>query len=179
MLEILETIIFLVFTLLFPLQSEKIEASVATPLLSPTILTATTSSYFVTRVVDGDTFKVASGEALLTVRIIGINTPETKDPRKGVECFGEEASEQLTNRIHEKTVILSSDPSQAERDRYGRLLRYVTLQDGTDVGEELIRNGYAYEYTYNTPYLKQEIYKNAQADAQETQQGLWAPDICP
>lgn len=179
MLEIFETILFLFFSLFLPLPSEMIETSVATPLPTPNILTATSSSHFVTQVVDGDTFKIASGESTLTVRIIGVNTPETKDPRKDVECFGKEASAQLVSHIHEKTVLLTSDPSQADQDRYGRLLRYVYLEDGADVGEKLIRNGYAYEYTYNSPYLKQEIYKDAQTEAEETQKGLWAPNACP
>ncbi|MCD8484629.1 thermonuclease family protein [Candidatus Woesebacteria bacterium] len=131
------------------------------------------------RVIDGDTLKIASSESTLTIRVIGINTPETKDPRKPVECFGQEASQKMTELVQGQTVTLIADPSQTDRDRYDRLLRYVELSDGRDVGEILIREGYAQEYTYNSPYARQTIYREAEQEARDNQRGLWSPDTCP
>ncbi len=147
--------------------------------LESTLSTASAEAFLVTRVVDGDTLKVASDETELTVRLIGINTPETKDPRKPVECFGEAASKKMQNLVENKTVLLSQDSSQSERDRYNRLLRYVALPSGEDVGEILIREGYAQEYTYNSPYAKQDLYQAAEISAQNEQRGLWNPTVCP
>lgn len=179
MFDLLQTIFFLIVSLLYPdLFTEPALSPTPTP-LPVEILSATSSAHQVVTVVDGDTFKVASGDAVLTVRIIGINTPETKDPRKGVECYGQAASEYLAKRLDEKSVVLIRDPSQTTIDRYGRLLRYVEDSLGVDIGEELIRNGYAHEYTYNTPYIRQQRYQSAQILAQNENQGLWSTETCP
>lgn len=132
----------------------------------------------VTRVVDGDTFKAEIKGEELTVRIIGIDTPESVDPRTTVECFGIEASKALEANIEGRNVILAFDESQGDVDKYGRLLRYVTNEEGVDVGEWLIKTGYAYEYTYNTPYERQEAYKSAQEFARDTGSGLWSSETC-
>ncbi len=134
--------------------------------------------YVVTRVVDGDTFKVMIGGEEETVRVIGINTPETVDPRKDVECFGREASEFAKKTLVGQKVALGIDPTQDERDRYQRLLRYVTLADGRDYGEVMISSGYAYEYTYIKPYEKQTIYKEAEVKAKNSGVGLWSSKSC-
>ncbi len=134
--------------------------------------------YVVTRVVDGDTFKVMINGEEETVRVIGINTPETVDPRKDVECFGREASEFAKKTLVGQKVALVIDPTQDERDRYQRLLRYVTLVDGRDYGEVIISFGYAYEYTYIKPYEKQAVYKEIQAKAKNSGVGLWSSKSC-
>lgn len=132
----------------------------------------------VTRVVDGDTIDILINGKADKVRIIGINTPETVDPRRGVECFGKEASDFAKQMLNGKTVYLESDPSQAERDKYARLLRFVFLENGVDYGKLAIQEGYGYEYTYDLPYKYQSSYKQAQQQAQSNKKGLWADDAC-
>ena len=131
------------------------------------------------RVVDGDTIAVSVNGKNETVRIIGIDTPEVVNPRKTVECFGKEASD-IANVTFEnnKTVLLESDSTQGERDKYQRLLRYVWIDDVTDFGKLMIDNGYASEYTYDLPYKYQNIYQQAEKAAREAKKGLWADDAC-
>lgn len=144
-----------------------------------TIVPAVTSnSYKVTSVVDGDTVKINLNGTIETIRIIGINTPETVDPRKPVECFGKEASDKAKSLLTNQTIIIEQDLSQGDRDKYGRLLRYIILPNGKDYGLEMISGGYAYEYTYDKPYSKQSLYKSAQNTAQTNKVGLWGEDVC-
>jgi micrococcal nuclease len=135
----------------------------------------------VIRIVDGDTFVV---EGDITVRLIGVNTPETVDPRKEVQCFGKEASEYTKRLLTDSTVIFEIDKSQETFDRYGRLLAYVwkistSSEDRVFVNKDLIENGYAYEYTYSKPYLYQSDFREAQKEAREEGRGLWSKDVCP
>lgn len=132
----------------------------------------------VVSVTDGDTIKVQIGTQTKTIRFIGIDTPETKDPRKPVQCFGQEASNKMKELVENKQVIIESDTSQGELDKYGRLLRYVFLPDGTNVNLKMISDGYAHEYTYNLPYKYQSEFKAAQKDADINNRGLWAPTTC-
>lgn len=134
-------------------------------------------SYVVTDVVDGDTIKIQNGDDVQTIRLIGVNSPETKDPRKDVECFGTEASARLTTLLEGQTVQLVSDESQQDVDKYDRLLRYVFL-DGTNINYQLIKEGFAYEYTYSTPYQYQQEFIDAQSFAKNNSLGLWSPDKC-
>lgn len=134
--------------------------------------------YKIIKVVDGDTVAVDIDGTKETLRLIGINTPETVDPRKPVECFGKEASNKAKEVLNGKSVILESDPIQGERDKYGRLLRYIFLEDGTNFNKLMIAEGYAYEYTYNFPYKYQEEFKQAEKEARENKRGLWADDAC-
>ncbi len=133
----------------------------------------------VLRVIDGDTIIVrTASEEIQTVRLIGINTPETVDPRKPVQCFGKQASARTKSLLEGKAVILTADSTQANVDKYGRSLRYVSLEDGKDINLALIRDGFAYEYTYKLPYEKQAAYRAAERDARKAQAGLWAPETC-
>ena len=134
--------------------------------------------YKVTAVVDGDTIKVLVDGKTETVRLIGVDTPETKDPRKPVQCFGIEASNFSKKSLLSQSVRLVQDDSQQNRDKYGRLLRYIYLSDGTLFNQLLIASGYAYEYTYNVPYNFQTDFKAAAADAQLNQVGLWNNATC-
>ena len=131
----------------------------------------------VTKVIDGDTIDVEIDGNRETLRLIGVDTPETVDPRKPVQCFGREASEFTKSKLSGKEVILEADPTQGERDKYGRLLRYVFL-DEVNFNELLIKEGYAHEYTYNFPYKYQKEFKNAESFATENKKGLWADDAC-
>lgn len=147
-----------------------------------TVLGASTSTelYPVTQVVDGDTLKVQLGDKKETVRVVGINTPETVDPRKSVECFGKEASNRAKELLMGQTVRLESDSTQSDRDRYGRLLRFVFLANGDDVGKQLIEEGFAQESLYsNTPHKYRQSYLEAQERAQAEKRGLWAEESCP
>lgn len=132
----------------------------------------------VDRVIDGDTVDVWQTSEIVRVRLLGIDTPETVDPRKPVQCFGAEASEHLRDLLDGQLVTLEYDETQGEIDKYGRHLAYLFLEDGTNVSLQMIAEGYAYEYTYNDPYKYQATFKIAQAEAQETQIGLWSRDTC-
>ena len=138
----------------------------------------TAGMYEVVKVIDGDTIQVNVRGKTERIRLIGIDAPELVDPRRPVECLGREAAEYTRELLRGKNVRIETDPSQDERDRYGRLLAYVFLEDGTHVNLELIRQGYAHEYTYETPYTFQSQFKQAQLEAQTQQKGLWAPGAC-
>jgi micrococcal nuclease len=139
---------------------------------------STADLFSVMKVVDGDTIKVNINGTVETIRLIGINTPETVDPRKSVECFGVEASNKAKELLTGKKVRLENDSTQGERDKYGRLLRYVWMEDGTFFNKKMIGDGYAHEYTYNVPYKYQKEFKQAQAEAESAKRGLWADDAC-
>jgi micrococcal nuclease len=132
----------------------------------------------VTDVVDGDTIDVDLGNEEVRLRLIGINTPESVDPRRPVECYGAEASNKAKELLGGQMVYLEPDPSQDERDRYGRLLRFVWLADGRLFNLEMIAQGYAYEYTYESKYKYQAEFRAAQSQAQSQQLGLWSPATC-
>ena len=134
--------------------------------------------FLVTKVVDGDTIDVMIGTTTERVRLIGINTPETVDPRKPVECFGREASAKAHELLENKKIYLETDETQDNRDKYGRLLRYARREDGLFYNLEIIKQGYAYEYTYQIPYKYQTEFKAAQVLARENKLGLWADNAC-
>lgn len=131
----------------------------------------------VTKVVDGDTIQVIVQGTKQKVRIIGINTPESVDPRRGVQCFGKEASTYAKEFLQGKAVRLESDPSQTNQDKYDRLLRYVWI-GSMDFGKHMIEQGYAHEYTYDVPYAYQADYQAAQQQAQIQKKGFWADTAC-
>ena len=135
-------------------------------------------TYRVVKVVDGDTMDVDMNGAITRLRIIGIDTPETVDPRKAVQCYGREASNKAKEILSGQFVTLTADESQGNTDKYGRLLRYITLPDGSDYGMFMISQGYAHEYTYHLPYVNQAGYKQAEVDARDNDRGLWSPDTC-
>lgn len=140
------------------------------------------SLYPVVHVVDGDTIDVLKDGAKVRVRLIGINAPESVDPRRPVQCFGKEASAAMKALVEGQSVALETDPSQDTYDKYGRLLAYVYLgRPGLpqeDVALALIAGGYAHEYTYRLPYAHQAAYKAAQTEARSAGRGLWAADAC-
>ena len=131
----------------------------------------------VVKVVDGDTIDVSLDGKTERIRLIGINTPETVDPRKPVECFGREASDKAKALLSGKKVYLEADKISGERDKYNRLLRFVFLEDGTSFNLLMIREGFAYEYTYDVPYKYQAEFKAAQKEAEANKAGLWG-NLC-
>jgi micrococcal nuclease len=138
----------------------------------PLLFFAATSSigadyYLVTRAVDGDTIVLATKDR---VRLIGVDTPELHHPRKPVQYYGEEAYRFTQKIVEGKTVRLEYDWQR--RDRYGRLLAYVYLPDGTFLNSELIRQGYGHAYTkYPFKYLDE--FRKLEREARETGKGLW------
>jgi micrococcal nuclease len=134
--------------------------------------------YDVVRTVDGDTLVVQLNGVAEKVRLIGLDTPEIVDPRKTVECFGKEASEEAKKILTGQRVRLETDPSQEERDKYGRLLAYVFLENGANFNRLMIENGYGHEYTYDLPYKYQTEFKLAEKEARKNERGLWAKEAC-
>lgn len=129
--------------------------------------------YHVTEVFDGDTIEVDMNGNKEKVRLIGVDTPETHDPRKPVQCFGRVASDYTKQLIGTQQVRLESDAESQNRDRYNRLLRYVYLNDGRLVQAEVIRGGYGFAYT-NFPFSKSEEFKTYEREARANNRGLWA-----
>lgn len=136
--------------------------------LGPVALRAQDPTFFdVIRVVDGDTVVL---QAIGTVRLIGIDTPETVDPRKPVEYFGREASEYLRAMLAGRAVRLEYD--QTRRDRYGRTLAYLYLADGRFVNLEMVRQGYAHAYV-KYPFRLMDEFVAAEHEAREANRGMW------
>lgn len=120
--------------------------------------------YKVTRVVDGDTIEIEGGQK---VRYIGVDTPESTTQH---ECFGREASNENKKLVEGKLVKLVKDVS--ETDRYGRLLRYVYVDD-TFVNDYLVKNGYANAASFPPDVRYQEKFTNSEQEAREKEVGLW------
>lgn len=123
--------------------------------------------FVVKRVVDGDTIELADGQK---VRYIGINTPETADPRKPVECFGLEAKERNKELVEGKVVRLEKDTS--ETDVYKRLLRYVYVGDAF-INDLLVKEGFANVATYPPDVKFVNQFLESEKYARENKLGLW------
>lgn len=134
------------------------------------------------KVVDGDTFDVEKNTdgkiEKYKVRLLGINTPESVDPRRTVECFGLESSKYVKDNFLGDLVKLETDDSQSKYDKYNRLLAYVYLSDGQMINRKLIADGYAYEYTYDKAYKYQKDFKDLQRFAKSENRGLWSSETC-
>lgn len=131
--------------------------------------------FLVTKVIDGDTVEIKSGSQTLKVRLIGIDTPETVDPRRPIGCFGKKASAETKRLIEGKNVVLTKDVS--ETDKYNRLLRYVFLPigDGQNlfINDYLIRQGFAKTLTYPPDVKYDSRFLQAEKEARENLRGLW------
>ncbi len=128
----------------------------------------------VQRVVDGDTIVVHIGGRDERVRLIGIDTPESVDPRQPVECFGKEASAHTSELLPAGTIVRLERDVEA-RDRYDRLLAYVhRVSDDLFVNLALARDGYAQQLTIppNVAYADQ--FRAAVAEARQAGRGLWS-----
>ncbi len=138
-----------------------------------TVAVSDTAFYPVQKIVDGDTIDVTIQGNTERVRLIGIDAPESVTPEQPVECYGPEASVRTGILLQGTQVRLEADPSQDNKDSYGRLLRYVFLEDGTLINERLIEEGYAREYTFATAYRYQTLFTAAEARARASNLGLW------
>ena len=125
----------------------------------------------VVRVIDGDTIRVQIAGAIRTIRLIGVDTPETKHPTKAVQPLGPEASAFTQAALDRQTVRLEADPAGDDSDRYGRWLRYVYLK-GQDFSGILIGLGYGLAVRA-FPYSKRLEFIALEADARKRQVGLW------
>ena len=143
-------------------------------LLLSVLASAAAERVRVVRVIDGDTLEVRGPSGTEIVRLIGIDTPETKDPRGPVEFFGQEATEFTRKAVEGKEVTLEKDPLVADRDRYGRLLRYVYLPEGQCLNAEIVAQGYGHAYTRFT-FSRMEEFRDLEREARLGSRGLWAP----
>ena len=125
----------------------------------------------VERVIDGDTIQVRVDGTRYTIRLIGVDTPETKHPTKPVQYFGREASAFTKAALEGKTVMLQKDRTGDTVDRYGRWLRYVLL-DGDNFNARLIRQGYAHAYR-RFPFSKRTEFIRLEEQARQRAIGLW------
>lgn len=123
-------------------------------------------------VIDGDTVIILFEGEQEKVRLVGINTPETKYAPQGEQCLGADASAYAQEYLDGAGVMFVSDPTQAARDQYGRLLGYIVV-DGEDFGLHMLRQGFAREFTYDKKYQNQEIYREAEQQAKAEQRGIW------
>ena len=123
---------------------------------------------FVQRAVDGDTVVLSTGER---IRYIGVDTPELHHPRKPVQPYAREAKEFNRKLVEGKKVRLEFDVQR--RDRYGRLLAYVFLEDSTFVNAELLRQGYAQLLTIPPNVKHTDLFVTLQKEAREARRGLW------
>lgn len=129
------------------------------------------------RVVDGDTIVAAVGGTEERVRLIGIDTPESVDPRQPVECFGKAASARLAELLP-AGAPLRLERDAEERDRYGRLLAYVhRLPDDLFVNLAMVRDGYANTLTIAPNVAHVDDFRSAEAEARSEGRGLWS--ACP
>lgn len=161
----------------------------------------------VIRVIDGDTVVIQSSDMpkeithihnldpdKITVRLIGMNTPETVDPRRPVQCFGKEASYEATRLLQDQIIRIETDDSQDMVDKYNRLLAYIFIEPKNNSPEKqfenithenelffnsyMIREGFAYEYTYSHQYRYQKQFKEEEKFAKDNENGLWQPGVC-
>ena len=130
--------------------------------------------YQILEVVDGDTVKISE---IGTLRLIGIDTPETKDPRKVVQCFGKEASENAKKLLSGQKVWLEFDESKSKTDKYGRTLAYIFREDGYFYNLEAVKNGFAHSYR-EYPHPKLDEFNLAEKQAREGKIGFWADNTC-
>lgn len=151
--------------------------------LSTPVVYAQSATGVIMRVVDGDTVDIWVNNELQRVRIIGLDTPETVDPRKKIQCFGKEAFARAKELMPAGSeVILELDSTQDTFDKYDRLLAhiFVHLDDESDVSFalQMIAEGFAKHYIYKVPSMYAKDYEYAEITAKTNWLGLWSPETC-
>jgi micrococcal nuclease len=136
----------------------------------PPVVAPVAPAWTVTSVTDGDTIEVAGPDGGLTVRLIGINTPESN------ECWADEATAALSALVAGQPVTLVRDSS--DTDQYGRSLRYVETAEGVDVGAALVESGHAISRRYEPDTARADRSDTLQGRASDAGLGQWAPDAC-
>jgi micrococcal nuclease len=136
----------------------------------------------VKRVIDGDTYLLHNGDK---VRLLGIDTPEkynskkldkdadrTGQDKKTIRKLGKLSSDYVKDLVEGKKVFLEKEPNYEDKDKYGRLLRYVYLEDGTLVNAKIIQDGYGQVYE-KYPVSKTDEFRKYQREARLQKRGLW------
>lgn len=151
----------------------------AGPLVSapPVRAEPATATALVLRVVDGDTVDVVDDvRGRLRIRVLGVDSPETKKPGYTVGCWGPEATAFAASTLTGRRMVLTPDPTQDRTDRYGRTLAYLDTPDGWDYSVEAARAGAARAYVYRgRPVARAGEIAAAEADARAAGRGLWGP----
>jgi micrococcal nuclease len=131
----------------------------------------------VLKVVDGDTIDIRDdSRGRLRVRLLGIDTPETKKPGYTVGCWGPEATAFAKSNLVDQRVAVVTDPSQDRTDRFGRTLAYLVRADGWDYSVEAARAGAAHSYIYGgRPVARHDAIAAAEREARDAHRGLWGP----
>lgn len=142
------------------------------PLLLSLLLAASPQTAQVMAVHDGDTIVVNVDGRDEKVRLVGIDSPELNDERSDYRQAGYAARDYARSRLAGERVTLEEEPLQSDRDKYGRLLRYVVLRDGTNFNEDMVRKGYAHVYDRFSFTLKPR-FKAAETEAKREQRGVW------
>ncbi len=163
------------------LTAEPVPPSERDPAAAPTTTAPPTSSSTappptVVDVVDGDTVKLNYGR---TVRIIGIDSPETVVPGKPVDCWGPEAADFARQTLLNKSVTVVADPTQDRVDSFGRMRSYILLPDGRDFSVLAAEGGHARAYIYKTPPQHYGAISAAESRARAADLGLWGPACAP
>jgi micrococcal nuclease len=128
----------------------------------------------VTEAVDGDTLSVRLRDGRpLDVRLIGIDTPETRRPDTPVECGGRKASATMHRLADGRHLTLVTDPSQSRWDIYGRLLAYAIRKGGLNLNKAMVRRGWAEVYVYDRPFRLLGSFRRAQRRARHEDRGVW------
>lgn len=153
--------------------------SVVLALFAPPIVSAepVTATAVVLKVVDGDTIDVRDdARGRLRIRVLGIDTPETKKPGYTTGCWGPEATAFAAGNLLGQKVAVQTDPTQDTNDRYGRTLAYLVREDGWDYSVEAARAGTAHSYVYdNQPVTRYPAIAAAEQEARSAGRGLWGP----
>jgi len=131
----------------------------------------------ITKIVSGDTFTATVAGKEETVKLIGIKAPDPEDQKPSVQCQAKLAIAAAKGLLENKVVTLESELTQGDRDKSGRLLRFIWLS-GADFNFYMIQKGLVAEYTADRPYKYQNIYQGAQDAAKKEKVGIWNPDGC-
>ena len=123
-------------------------------------------------VYDGDTINIYDNGKARSVRLIGIDAPEVESDYRKAECFNKQAKSYISDKIYGNQVYLEYDDSQGNVDMYGRLLRYIWVNDEM-LNLSMLIDGYAEEFTYDNTYKYKDIFDTAQAKAKNNGTGLW------
>ena len=132
-------------------------------------------TFTVTEVIDGDTIDINIPDGTYDdtrIRLIGVDTPETKHPTVGLMHYGPEATAFTAQLVQGTQVTVILDIVGDRRDRYGRLLAYVVLDDGRVLNAELIKHGYGYAYL-GFPHSEFDTYQLLMEQAIREKKGLW------
>lgn len=133
--------------------------------------------FVVSKVVDGDTIDLniadeVNKKTYTRIRLLGIDTPETKKPNSPVMYFGPQASKKTKQLTLGKTVTVILDPLSKSRDKYGRLLCHIKLSNDTFLSQTLIEQGYCY-VDPRFPHSFYKKYERLGRQAKKQKMGLW------